>query len=226
MDSVMPRLRSSLGGRSPWQVLAAAVAVVALGFVGWWLLHAPAPPVESKLPRAQAAGPTTSGRKGASPSSTSSSSVDGGATSESGAATEVLVQVVGAVKTPGVYRLPSSARVTDAIAAAGGAVFGGDPTALRLAAHVADGQRIVVPRVGEPVVDDSASKSGAPTEPVDLNSATAEQLDALPGVGPSTAAAIVTYRNQHGRFASVDELADVHGIGPAKLEGLKGLVRV
>jgi len=112
------------------------------------------------------------------------------------------------------------------LAAAGGPVPGSDPNALRLAAHVSDGQRIVVPRVGETVVDDTGSDANEPATPLDLNTATAAQLDSLPGVGPATAAAIVAYRDEHGRFASVQELGEVRGIGPAKLDGLKGLVRV
>src|SRR3954452_22644250 len=221
MGPMSARLRSVLGGRSPWQSAAALVGVAVLGWVGWWLLHAPSPPVEAKLPRAAAG-------------SSCSRAVSGATSNSSPVATEgpdaaeaiVLVQVVGAVRSPGVYRLNSASRVADAVTAARGPVPGSDPSALRLAAHVSDGQRIVVPRVGETVVDDSVSGPNEPPAPLDLNTATAAQLDSLPGVGPATAAAIVSYRDQHGRFASVQELGEVRGIGPAKLDGLKGLVRV
>lgn len=144
----------------------------------------------------------------------------------------VVVHVAGAVSVPGVYGLPDGVRVDAAIAAAGGALVDADPNALNLAAPLTDGSRVYVPRVGEDVptalvpVGGSAAAPAVPAAPtvVDVNRATAEQLDVLPGVGPATAAAIVTERERNGPFLGVDDLDRVPGIGPAKLEALRGLV--
>jgi competence protein ComEA len=139
---------------------------------------------------------------------------------------ELFVDVVGAVRRPGLYRLRDGARVADAVARAGGTTGKAQIELLNLAARVADGEQVVVPRRGSggsaPVPAGAAS--GAPSGPVHLNSATIEQLDALPGVGPVTAQKIVDYRQQHGGFKSVDDLDAVPGIGPARLENLRGLV--
>jgi competence protein ComEA len=140
-------------------------------------------------------------------------------------ATRLYVNVVGAVRRPGLYRLPDGARVADAVARAGGATHKAQIELLNLAARVADGEQVVVPRRGAAGSPAAASTGGAaPSGPVHLNSATIEQLDALPGVGPVTAQKIVDYRQQHGGFKSVDELDAVPGIGPARLEDLRGLV--
>src|SRR6185295_15891937 len=125
----------------------------------------------------------------------------------------------------------STARVIDAVTAAGGAMSDADLDVVNLAAVVTDGERIYVPTVGEvvPVLvggTPDAAVDTTPSGPVDVNSATIDQLDVLPGVGPTTAAAIVAHREQHGPFQSVDQLGDVRGIGPAKLEALRGLVTV
>jgi competence protein ComEA len=137
------------------------------------------------------------------------------------AGTRLVVDVAGAVRRPGVYRLPGGARVADAVARAGGATRHADPTLLNLAAPLADGEQIVIPARGAGAAGTAA---GAANAPVDLNSADAEQLDALPGIGPSTAAKIVAYRQEHGAFHSLAELDGVSGIGPSKLAQLKGLV--
>jgi competence protein ComEA len=131
------------------------------------------------------------------------------------------VDVAGAVRRPGLYRLAPGTRVDDAVAAAGGATAHADVSAVNLAAPLADGEQVVVPVRGAAVEGGGAAGS---TGPVDLNSATPEQLDTLPGVGPSTAARIVAYRQQHGPFHSLAELDGVSGIGPSKLAELKGLV--
>jgi competence protein ComEA len=147
-------------------------------------------------------------------------------------ATRLVVDVVGAVAKPGIVELHTGARVVDAIAAAGGATPAADVAQLNLAAPVSDGTRIAVPVIGETV---PADPGGAPNRvpntattivagPVDLNTATVEQLDALPGIGPATAAAIVQDREANGPFTSVDDLTRVRGIGPAKLAQLHDLV--
>jgi competence protein ComEA len=138
----------------------------------------------------------------------------------------VVVAVVGAVAHPGLVRLPSGARVADAVAAAGGLLSPDDAASVNLAAVVADGQQVAV---GVPATTPGTSPAatGSPAAgPVDLNSATAAALDALPGIGPVLAQRIVDYRTQHGRFTSVDQLDDVPGIGPALYARLSGQVRV
>ena len=134
----------------------------------------------------------------------------------------VVVDVVGAVRRPGLYRLAGKARIADALARAGGATGKADLEQVNLAAPVADGEQIVVPRRG--AVGSSSAGGAAPAGPVQLSTATAEQLDALPGIGPVTAQKIVDYRSQHGAFSSVDELDAIPGIGPARIDQLRKLV--
>jgi competence protein ComEA len=136
----------------------------------------------------------------------------------------LVVDVAGAVRRPGLYRLPKGSRIADAIARAGGMTRHAADASVNLAAPLADGEQVLVPSgmLGGPVPASGASPS--PTAPVDLNSATVEQLDALPGVGPTTAQKIVDYRNEHGPFTSVDDLDAIPGIGPARIDSLRGLV--
>ena len=148
-----------------------------------------------------------------------------------------MVHAAGAVANPGLYRLDAGSRVGDLLTAAGGVAADGDLDRVNLAAVLIDGARVYVPRHGEediPVLAEGESPSGSSdgstiasdSGPVDLNRATLEQLETLPGVGPSIASAIVDHRERHGPFATVDELVDVRGIGPARLDQLRTLVRV
>jgi len=139
----------------------------------------------------------------------------------------LVVHVVGAVRNPGLYRLPTGSRVDDAIRRAGGTTRKAAIDLINLAAPIADGEQIAVPRRGEAGVAgpaDGPATPAVPAGPVHLNSATLEQLDALPGVGPVTAQKILDYRQQHGAFRSVDELDAIPGIGPARLDQLRELV--
>jgi competence protein ComEA len=140
----------------------------------------------------------------------------------------LVVHVVGAVRRPGLYRLVHGARIADAVRRAGGATRRADLSLVNLAAQVSDGTQVVVPRrvavVAGPAGEGEAAAAAAPTGPLHLNTATLEQLDALPGVGPVTAQKIVDYRQQHGAFSSVDDLDAIPGIGPARLEQLRELV--
>ena len=155
----------------------------------------------------------------------------------------VVVSVVGLVHQPGLVTLEPGARIADALTAAGGTLDGADLVGLNMARRVADGEQIVVgisapPGAPPAMGSSSASPEGAeqapgpgqtlsaPTGPVNLNTATVEDLDALPGVGPVTAAAIVAWRDANGRFAGVDQLGEVDGIGPARLAKLRELVGV
>jgi competence protein ComEA len=138
---------------------------------------------------------------------------------------QLFVDVVGAVRRPGLYRLREGSRVADAVTRAGGPTRAAQLELLNLAARIADGEQIVVPRRGPPALGGGGTiGGGSPSGPVHLNSATLEQLDALPGVGPVTAQKILDYRQQHGAFGSVEELDAIPGIGPARLSQLQGLV--
>jgi len=140
----------------------------------------------------------------------------------------VVVDVGGAVRAPGVYRLALGARVVDALEAAGGPADDIDLDRVNLAAPILDGQRVWLTRRGD--VAEGATQSaavGVPvTTPVDLNAATLDQLDGLPGIGPTTARAILERRREVGRFRSVDDLLTVKGIGEAKLDALRASVVV
>ena len=135
----------------------------------------------------------------------------------------VVVDVVGAVARPGLYHLPQGSRVADAVARAGGLTRRAERTAVNLAAPIADGQQVLVAARGSPVGAPGAVGPGGASSPVSLSTATAEQLDTLPGVGPVTAQKIVAYRQQHGPFTSVEALDAIPGIGPARIADLKGL---
>lgn len=190
----------------PRRIAVAAVAIVIGGAAVWWLLR-PAPPVADavlttipieSLPSAASAAPKT-----------------------------IMVHVTGAVSSPGVVEVDGSARVQDVVAAAGGALGRADLDAVNLAALVADGAQVHIPAIGEvPGVASGLPAIGGPSTPVNLNTADVAALDALPGVGPSTAAAIVKRRTEVGRFVSIDDLLDVPGIGPAKVEAWRELVVV
>ena len=158
--------------------------------------------------------------------SAEAASTDSSAGAPVAATTRLVVYVVGAVRRPGLYRLPQGSRVADAVARAGGVTRKADPAALNLAAPIADGEQVLVPaRLPVAVAaSQGAAVPGVPLGPIQLSSATAEQLDSLPGIGPATAQKILDYRTEHGAFRSVEELDEVPGIGPARVEQLRGLV--
>jgi competence protein ComEA len=134
-----------------------------------------------------------------------------------------VVDVAGAVHRPGVYELEAGARVLDAVRRAGGARHGANLAAINLAARLADGQQIVVPARVAPASSPTTAPGdpATPSVPVSLGSATLAQLETLDGVGPATAQKIVAYRTQHGGFRSIDDLANVPGIGPKKLAAIR-----
>jgi competence protein ComEA len=203
---------TSIGARRPWVAIVvvgavvgvlAGAAAVAVGRAG------NAPAAESVLPRAVRVTTTTA------------------------APPPLLVYLAGAVNRPGLVPLAEGARLADAIGAAGGARADADLARVNLAERVVDGTRVYVPSVGEEPPAAVAAEGGSAggggehgAAPLDLNHASEDQLDGLPGVGPATAAAIVAHRRDHGPFQSVDDLLQVRGIGPAKLEALRNQVRV
>lgn len=192
-----PRLRASVGGAVVLLLVAGAAAVLSFA------LNAPG---GSRAVGDPAPGPAATG--GAVP--------DG---AEAGSA-PILVHVLGAVAEPGLYQLSDGERIVDAVAAAGGFTEKADPAALNLARPVGDGEQVYVPAMGE----EPPAAVDAPGALIDLNTADAAELETLPGVGPELAARIVDWRSQNGRFASVDDLLQVTGIGAKTVSGLAELV--
>jgi competence protein ComEA len=200
---------------------ALAVAVVAVG--AWWVVRVPPAPVESTI--SFTATSLTGAASVSSPVEVNSS-------------LGIVVHVAGEVKNPGVYTLSNSARMIDAVLAAGGATARADLEVINLATPLMDSSQIYVPAKGaaerpifarpQPGMNGVQSTQNSPDSGgvVNINRASVTELDALPGVGPSTAQAIVDYRTTNGPFGSPEDLLNVKGIGPAKFEAMRKLVGV
>ncbi|MFC4906518.1 helix-hairpin-helix domain-containing protein [Actinomadura gamaensis] len=217
------RLDPGMGGARALLIVGAIAVLVAVGYL--WMAR--------PRPEAVTASAATTPSLAASLSSSSSSSGRSATSAVPSAASQLVVQVIGKVRRPGVLTLASGARVADALNAAGGVRPGADTGALNLARKLMDGEQIAVgvhppaPPPGQSPAPPSSTVPGAatpPGTPLDLNSATAEQLDQLPGVGPVLARRITDYRTQHGAFRTVDQLQDVPGIGARRLTDLKPLL--
>jgi competence protein ComEA len=230
------RLRALRGDARVGAAVLACVAIA--GGVAWFRAGIAPSASASAVPAPSA--PSGTERPVSSRESTTTASF---ATSTTAAA--IVVDVVGAVRAPGVVSLPATARVLDAIRAAGGATPAADLARLNLAAKLTDGSRIAVPRVGEapPAIDPTAVSggfsgigdaspggadppAGGLAAPINVNTATVEQLETLPGIGPTLAAAIVQERDRNGPFRSTDDLTRVPGIGDGRLAQLRDLVTV
>jgi competence protein ComEA len=196
MDRLLPWLR-----RSGWAYVLGAVA---LALVAWRL------------------GPG-SGGGGGQPAPAGGAAPAPAAVVEVPDAPAALVHVTGEVRRPGVYRLAGGARANEAIRRAGGPTRRADLSALNLAAPVQDGQQVLIPRRAPAGGAAATAAAGGPAGggPISLSSATAEDLEALDGIGPTLAGRIVDWRRTHGGFSSVDQLMDVPGIGPARLDALR-----
>jgi competence protein ComEA len=207
-------------------IAALLVVAIAAGFI-WYRLGASDSGDASTTRRAPTTSAPTSG-------SAAGSSTANGSSSGAKKVERVTVHVAGAVAKPGVYDLDAAARVIDAIEAAGGGTPDADLNRLNLAAKIADGQRVLVQRVGEAAPGGSASAGGSgsaggsadPSALVSLNSATQAELEVLPGIGPTLAEAIITERERRGGFRSVNELRDVRGIGEKRFADLKDKVTI
>lgn len=239
----------------PRVLLGAGVAVAVIVALGWWFGRpSSAGPIDGAIPYASAPAPSpagvpvaTGGVGGGGPGSVEAPGAVSPALGDAGPGTaspgpgappppELIVHVAGAVTRPGIVHLAAGARVVDAIEAAGGVSDDADLDQLNLAAPLGDGVQVRVPHQGETVpspvspapTGSGGGAAGVPPAPtvVDLNRATAAELEQLPGIGPSLATAIVTWRTDHGPFKRIDDLLDVPGIGPAKLASLADRVTV
>ena len=209
------------------RILASAFGVVVMVVGVWWVVRVPPPPPEASIPFATTSVVSNPIASSALPTSPN-----------------ITVYVSGEVVKPGVYVLLATARVIDALQAAGGATNKADLVVVNLAAPLVDAAQVFIPRMGStprvtlprphaginlPIAGGSGGAGGGATSAagiVDINRATLFDLEALPGVGPSTAQAIIDYRVANGPYASVDDLLNVRGIGPSKLAAMRARVRV
>jgi competence protein ComEA len=196
------------------QLLLYAAVAAALLVIGFRWVHASGPSGHA----AEAVSYSSGG-------SSRSGGQSGGSFSAGGSGEDVVVDVAGEVRRPGVYRMPAGSRVNDAVARAGGASGGADLETINLAARLSDGQQVVVPaKAAAPGGAASALGTTAATAsagPISLGSATAADLDTIDGIGPVTAQKILEFRDQHGGVSSIDELSQIPGIGPATMEALR-----
>ncbi len=216
--------------------MAALVVAALVGFFGWHLIARPAP-IEDRMPMAT---PDSGKSQAATATDATSASPDAGVQGDPVGSTggavagseTVTVHVAGAVEHPGLVSIPEGSRVADAAKAAGGLLSTADLDRVNLAAPVVDGSRIFLPVVGQEIPPEApvgpASGGGEPSAgaPLNINTADAEALESLPGIGPATAAAIVEHRDENGRFDSAESLLDVRGIGDAKLDAIRDLLTV
>ena len=234
-NEIHRRIRHQIAFVGPQRILLGSLSVCAVSIALWLLVRPSDPPIESSVPRASGADVSI-----VAPIATSAPST-------------VMVHVMGAVRRPGVFQLPSSARVIDAVSAAGGPIASADLERINLAQRIIDTEQVFVPSRQQrtshitvaprhrttsttsvvtvpgavpPTIAGATTIPGPQTSTINLNSATATQLDTLPGVGPSTAKAIISFRTKNGGFKKVADLLNVPGIGQAKFEAIRELVSV
>ncbi|HTE72109.1 MAG TPA: helix-hairpin-helix domain-containing protein [Actinomycetes bacterium] len=247
-DRLPVRLRAAVvapAGRAVVALLVLVLVAVLAAAVTTWLARPrelPAPDrarlVGAPLPAGASGGPAAGAADGGAADGGAGSPLAGPVAAASASTGMLVVHVVGAVRRPGVVELPAGSRVADAVAAVGGLTGRGDPASVNLARPAVDGEQVVVARRGAvgAAVPPAAGAAGtpgvavpgvsAPAAPVDLNTATLEQLDTLPGIGPVLAQRILDWRAANGRFSTVEELGEVSGIGEATLGDLRPLVTV
>lgn len=200
------------------RLATAAVTIPLLGVGAFLLIRTPSAPVEAELAFASTTSMKPSGAE------------HEGVVEATGGAKNTVVHVAGHVHAPGVYALEEGQRIVDAIRAAGGAQPIADLNAINLALRLSDGDQIYVPAIGEVELTTARGRVGTSASdgetgfPVNVNSANEQQLDALPGIGPATARAIIEHRERVGPFGVPSDLLEVPGIGPSKFEAIESLV--
>ncbi len=223
------------------RLIGSVLSLIAVALAGWWLLRVPPPPPEDSIPIASTA--TTLSFAVSSPQMTEldkelDTELDTKSVRE--LATELTVHIAGAVKTPGLYQLHVGARINDGVVAAGGATAQADLDSVNLAMLLSEGEQIYIPKrndkphiIVQPRFTSSSnlnsSNSATNNElqiSININTATAIELEQLAGVGPSTAKAIIEFRQKNGGFKTVEDLLNVRGIGPAKLSEILPQARV
>ncbi len=223
------------------RLIGSVLSLIAVALAGWWLLRVPPPPPEDSIPIASTA--TTLSFAVSSPQKIEldkelDTELDTKLVRE--LATELTVHIAGAVKTPGVYQLQVGARINDGVVAAGGATAQADLDSVNLAMLLSEGEQIYIPKrndkphiIVQPRFTSSSnlnsSNSATNNElqiSININTATAIELEQLAGVGPSTAKAIIEFRQKNGGFKTVEDLLNVRGIGPAKLSEILPQARV
>ncbi|RZT27248.1 competence protein ComEA [Kribbella sp. VKM Ac-2569] len=242
------RLRDARWTLTPRHIaVLAVVLILGLTWAAWTFLRARPEPLPDTRPTTTTTGsavsqPTPTQPGPASPQTQPAANQSTGAnqtpginqtpgTGTSSGQPPVVVHVAGKVRRPGLIRAPAGSRVADVLTLAGGALRGVDLTTLNLARQVTDGEQIIVGATTQPQPPNQPSStagpspSSAPNAPVNLNTATLDQLDALPGVGPVLAQRILDYRTQNGPFTTIDQLQEVPGVGPKKFDSLKPHVR-
>ena len=205
------------------RIIGSVVSLLFVALAGWWLLRIPPPPPEASL---TFAGTTVAARAAADLTPISVSSLS------------ITVHVAGAVNNPGVYKLRSGARFNDGVIAAGGATDQADLNSVNLAMLLNDGEQIYILKRNEKphtitaqrspssATGGSAGSGNSKVAIININTASLAELEQLPGVGPSTAKAIIDYREKNGAFVTVQDLINVRGIGPAKLDEILPQARV
>ncbi len=222
VQSTFKKLQTTIKWFGLSRLIGSFLSLIAVALAGWWLLRVPPPPPEDSIPIASTV--TTLSLTTISPPTTSPFS-------------KITVHIAGAVKTPGVYQFHIGARINDGVVAAGGATAQADLNSVNLAMLLSEGEQIYIPKQNEkphivvqPRFTNPTGSNNATDKPlqisININTATAIELEQLAGVGPSTAKAIIEFREKNGAFKTVEDLLNVRGIGPAKLSEILPQARV
>lgn len=224
IDATFVKIKTTIIWFGLSRLIGSVLSLIAVAMAGWWLLRVPPPPPEDSIPIAGTV--TTLSVMAISPPTTA-------------LITEITVHITGAVKTPGIYQFHLGARINDGVVAAGGATTQADLDSVNLATLLSEGEQIYIPKRNEKphvIVQPRFANSNNSTSlensanglkmSININTATAIELEQLTGVGPSTAKAIIEYREKNGAFKTVEDLLNVRGIGPAKLSEILPQARV
>ena len=227
VQSTFKKLQTTIKWFGVSRLIGSLMSLIAVALAGWWLLRIPPPPPEDSIPVASTATTVSFDLR------SSQTTVLGSASLNS----EITVHIAGAVKAPGVYQFRLGARINDGVVAAGGATVQADLDSVNLAMLLSEGIQIYIPKrnekphiVVQPRFTNPTSSNDATDKQlqvsININTATAIELEQLAGVGPSTAKAIIAFREKNGAFKSVEDLLNVRGIGPAKLSEILPQARV